>query len=279
LEALLTYGWALVGATLLGCALAWIGAHVVTRGATIQALCVSQGAELGILVAIVLVLFSGGTMEGAPSWAGFLGAILGACLCGGLAGAAERVRLSSRTVVLFGFWLVLVSGTQVLVALHPLLESHYSGAFLGDLTTLGDRQAKLVIIFSGVFLIWLVSCGRSLATASFDCAVLLMTRTRTHLSQSLVFLLASAFATWSMGFLFTCACLFLPTSLMSVLVPSSARVHVLLCTIVAAVAVPLGFVLSVLHGSLPTVPTIAVIVIVVASITWIFARKILLFRL
>ena len=272
MDALLTYGWAVAGATLLGCALAWMGAHVVTRGESLQTLCVSQGAELGILSSIIIVLFAGGSVVGMPPWVGFLGAILGACLCGVAARAAEVVRLSSRTSVLFSFWLILLSGTQVLVALHPLLESHYSGAFLGDLTTLADSQARVVVALAVVLLIWIRVFGRSLAMGSFDCAVLHLGAPKSLLSQGGVFLVSSAIATWSMGFLFTCACLFLPTSLMSILVSSSARFHVLVCSVVAGVSVPLGFLLSVAHGRIPTVPTIALVLVVVTGLVAVLER-------
>jgi len=259
MEGLSLYAWTIAGGTALGCALAIAGCHLATRGRTLQALCVSQGAELGALASVLWVLLQGEHLEDASAWMSLIGAIGGAALCGMLAKQSNKVRASSRTSFIFTLWLLLLSATHLSVALHPLLESHLSRVFLGDLATVSNQEALFAFIFALGILIYFSAAQSAILRRSFDAAVLMRKEMRDSWQEELVFLLLAAFSTWSMGFLFTCACLFIPTSILGAFAMTNALKHVLYCALIPLIAVPPAIAISLGEGNIPTVPAVAVL--------------------
>jgi hypothetical protein len=75
------------------------------------------------------------------------------------------------------------------------------------------------------------------------------------LISSGAFLVLPAVSTWAAGFLFTCACLFVPTSLLAREGDSSAR-STAICSGLALVCAPVGLLLSLQFDRMPTVPGI-----------------------
>lgn len=259
MDILNSYGLSILGVTLLACALAIIGVHLAARSRTLQTLSVSQGAELGSLAAVLYLLSVGHHIEDVPVLFGIFGAIVGAFFCGSLTKLVSRVRSSSRPTALFSFWIFLVCVSHLIVSLHPLLENHFSRIFLGDITTLTNIESILTGAFGLCSMIFLFFRSRTMLRSSFDLSVFKKLNRRFSW-EDVFFIVVCSFSTWAAGFLFTCVCLFLPTVLFSISNQLTGLRHILMCFLVALVAVPAGFIFSLTTVPWPTVPLIALFV-------------------
>ena len=70
-----------------------------------------------------------------------------------------------------------------------------------------------------------------------------------------------------LGFLFTVACLFLPTAIFSYLAGSGLKFHAKLCLSTAALSALTGFLLSLQFTRLPTVPSVVVSMFMIALVS------------
>ena len=245
--------------SLAAAALAAAGAHLATRQRTLQSLCLAQGAELGALASVIAAALAHTALAEAQTWWSLGGGLMGALVAGGLASRVGRARTSSRTPRLFSTWIVLVAVTHLAVALHPALESHLARVFLGDLATLSDAEALVVGLAGLVSLAFLIFARKWFARRTFDASALGLSSARGRAFEIAPFLVLPAVSTWAAGFLFTCACLFVPTSLLSREGDSSAK-STALCASVALVCAPVGLLLSLQFERMPTVPGIVALI-------------------
>ena len=236
-------------------ALAAAGAHLATRQRTLQSLCLAQGAELGALASVLVVQFTHASFAEAQTWWSLTGGLVGAHLMGELATRLEGARTSSRTPRLFSIWIILVASTHLAVASHPALESHLTRVFLGDLATLLDSEALVLALLGILSLSVLLLARKAIGRRTFDSSALGLTHHRAAPLELVPFVLLPAVSTWAAGFLFTCACLFVPTSFLKREGDSSFK-SVLMCAGVAFLCGPIGLFASLRSESLPTVPTI-----------------------
>ncbi|MEZ4749615.1 MAG: hypothetical protein R3B54_03015 [Bdellovibrionota bacterium] len=79
---------------------------------------------------------------------------------------------------------------------------------------------------------------------------------RSERSFNLVSLLLLCFSVQFVGFLFTAACLFVPTTLLGLARGMGLRAHLVGCALTASISVAVGFAFSLWQTHLPTVPTI-----------------------
>jgi ABC-type Mn2+/Zn2+ transport system permease subunit len=244
-----------IATSLAAAALAAAGAHLATRQRTLQSLCLSQGAELGALASVIAAALAHTALTEAQTWWSLGGGLMGALVAGGLASQVGHSRTSSRTPRLFSTWIVLVAVTHLAVAIHPALESHLARVFLGDLATLSDAESIVVGLAGIVSLAFLIFARKWFARRTFDSSALGLSSARGQAYELVPFLILPAVPTWAAGFLFTCACLFVPTSLLAREGDSSAR-STTLCAGVALVCAPLGLLLSLQFERIPTVPGI-----------------------
>lgn len=244
-----------LAAALAAAALAAAGSHLATRQRTLQSLCLAQGAELGALASVVAASLTHTALAEAQTWSSLGGGLIGALVVGGLASRVGRTRASSRTPRLFSTWIILVAVTHLAVAIHPALESHLARVFLGDLATLSDGEAIVVGMAGLVSLLILTFSRTGIARRTFDASAMAFSRTRGGALEVVPFVLLPAVSTWAAGFLFTCACLFVPTSLLARDGDSSTRSKTL-CAGMALFCAPVGLLLSLLTERVPTVPGI-----------------------
>lgn len=245
--------------SLAAAALAAAGAHLATRQRTLQSLCLAQGAELGALASVMAAALAHTALAEAQTWWSLGGGLMGALVVGGLASRVGQTRTASRTPRLFSTWIVLVAVTHLVVALHPALESHLARVFLGDLATLSDAEALVAGLAGLVSLACLVFARKRFAQRTFDASALGLASVRGRALEVVPFLVLPAVSTWAAGFLFTCACLFVPTALLAREGDSSVR-STALCAGVALVCAPVGLLVSLQFDRMPTVPGIVALI-------------------
>jgi ABC-type Mn2+/Zn2+ transport system permease subunit len=127
--------------------------------------------------------------------------------------------------------------------------------FLGDLATLSNAEALVVGLAGLASLAFLVFTRKRFSQRTFDASALGLSSPRGRAFEVVPFLVLPAVSTWAAGFLFTCACLFVPTSLLAREGDSSAR-STAICAGLALVCAPVGLLLSLQFDRMPTVPGI-----------------------
>jgi ABC-type Mn2+/Zn2+ transport system permease subunit len=251
------YAWVLPAGILLAVALSEIGAHLATRERSIQTLCLSQGALLGVLLGLGLTKTVIHADPESHTWP-LLFSTLTSMTTGYLTSKlSERKEGSKNTLFLAIFATLLAAGFFVSV-IFPELESHMSSIYFGDLATLTNFDAQLTIIISSGALLFLMVFMDRFTDQSFEIAVF---GRRTALTRSLTFfdLLSVGMVCYSVqfvGLLFTLSMLFLPTTLGTFFRRTGVRAHRFFIVFTTAFGCGLGFFLSLLGNRIPTVPMI-----------------------
>lgn len=264
------YVWSIVGGTLLGVSLAVVGVHMASRGRSLQVLNSAQGAELGTLSALLLGFAIGRGIESASPWLGLLGATGGALLFGFISRIASAVTTSSRSPLLLAIWVFLVASTQLAIALHPRLESHFTRMLMGDLTTLSNLEAQLICVFGCTLLLWLKVGRKGMIRRTFDSAVLRIRHLPGSALEEILILTLIALSTWAFGFLFTCGALLIPSSILSFIPQKTASKHVAGTAGIALATIPTGFILSLTGLNIPTTPSVVVSLVIGSLVALIF---------
>lgn len=254
------FGLTIVCGTLLAGLLAWVGAHMVARGQTLQSICVSQGAQCGVSFTLLVAAWRDqGELQ---AWQGFLGSLVGSVAIGVLGSKASVKDPATKSGLLLSLWLVLISINALFVSVHPAMSSHQSKAFSGDLVSITEIQGWVGILWAilGLSLIWRYQSDW--LNITFEKSVL-NKKIKDGKLEALIFLGTLVFSTWLMGFLFTSACLIIPTSLSSFMSNTNAKRHFLVCLAGSFLAVPIGFILSLKFGQIPTVPAIVLCLVLI----------------
>lgn len=260
MELIRVYAWSIPAGIALAVALSQLGAHLAARDRAMQTLCVSQGALLGVLLALgfasrgehsdpashavpfaLSFLFSGGT---------FL-----------LTDRLARTRDVSRNTVFAAVFAVLLASGYLVSALFPALENHMTQVYFGDLATLTTFDAKLTLgiglgTIAVALLFWRALARQSFELATFGEGFLNRVARRERALFSLAALSLVCFSVQLVGFLFTVTALFLPTTLLTFLGRGGLRLHLGLSALLAGTGAGAGFLLSLRYTQLPTVPSI-----------------------
>jgi len=263
------YKWTIVAGALAAPALALLGVQLATRDRAMQTLCVGQGAMVGVLAGIGFLH----SFEGTP-----LGAI-GPLGCAVLLSAITIIatdrlvagRMASRnTLFAFVFAFLLGAGSLVSAA-FPALESHMAQVYFGDLATLTIFDSQVTSLVSLLCLTVLAVLAKSVSNQSFELAIFgnLVSSAgdrRGTWAFKIITLVMLSLSVQFLGFLFTIAMLFLPTSLMSFVSSKGLKAHFILCALVSIASALIGFVLSLNYTRLPTVPAIVMVMFLLSVV-------------
>jgi hypothetical protein len=276
IDILALYLWTFPFLALMTALLAFCGAHLATRGRTVQTLSIAQGAELGSLAFMIFSISMDPESIEPNSWRGIPGAVGFAFLAGLLAEKLSIVKVGSRSTLLFTLWIVLSASSLMLVALHPALESHFSRVTIGDVATLSRSDSQILSLALFVFGIYLFLRRSHYLHQSFADAIL-GSRFRSSIPNNSLFLvILPALSTWSLGFMYTCAALFIPTTILSLSSRVGARLHIFRCCFVGLVAAPLSLLVAlVLLPGQPTAPILVLGLLLAAGLV-LFSDSLLL---
>lgn len=267
------YIWTIVGGTVAASALALVGAQLAARNQSVQALVVSQGAGLGVILALAL---NAGKAEPhshiadvLPLLLGSVGSFAAFVLCE----AIIQKRWPSRNTYFIGLFSILMALSYTLVAMIPTLETHMAASYFGDLT-LATEHEQILISFIGLSaVIYLLANWRLISSWSFDqmtfgSFVANRREMRAQLGFVAVSMVLISASVHFLGLLFTLATLFIP-SLFLVRAQTHMKGLAIRLLISGALGSLAGISLSLLEGHLPTVPTIAVMSVVCSMlISW-----------
>ncbi len=270
------YGWTIVASVFLAAGLALLGCQLAARDRAMQTLCMGQGAMLGVLLGLGIVQ----TLLHDEPLATFLPLILALVVAALTFVLSERLvahRMASSNTHFASLFALLLAGGYLVSALFPALENHMAQKYFGDLATIssGESYAGIAV---GILLVGLMAlCSRSFTQASFEKAItgeVVVSSRWLRLSRfDLLSLVVLCFCVQTVGYLFTIACLFIPTAIASRTLAAGLNRHLSFCAIVAAFATGLGFCLSLNSNILPTVPTIISCLLLVGLLVSLFLGK------
>lgn len=259
LNLLSLYQWTVIAAVLAAPVLALLGIQLATRDRAMQTVCVGQGAMVGVLLG--LGLFHDWEDTPAGSLALFSSGVIFSSLIYLLTDRLVARRVASKnTFFIFIFALLLAMG-NLIAAVFPALESHMAQIYFGDLATLSTLNSKIVAVAAFACLVLLISSFKRISDQSFETAIYgIPPRVRKFEKRLFFFKFLSivvlCFSVQFVGFLFTIAMLFLPTSLMSFFKTKGLYLHSVICVFLASASALAGFALSLKYTRLPTVPSI-----------------------
>lgn len=266
-ELLATYAWTLVAGALLAPALAWLGVHLSARGRVMDTLTVSQGAAVGTILGLALAT---GHHEAESQFQPVV--LFSALLCSAAVFAMTRALQARRSpalpALMIGFYFALAALGSVVDSFLLKVDSHVALVYFGDLVTLTDRDAAVALALSAAALLFFALGYRPLGRLSLESAVGFSSRPLRRWSWAFeaVALVLLCFGVQFIGVLFTLAALFLPTALLSLAGRPGLRIHALIAGLVAALGCGLGFVASLSEPSLPTTPTIVLLIAVFSGL-------------
>lgn len=260
------YIWTIIGGTLAASALSLVGAQLAARNQSVQALVVSQGAGLGVILALAL---KSGNSEPHSHIADFLPLILGSVgsfaafiLCEGI---VQR-RWPSRNTYFIALFSLLMAISYALVAMIPTLETHMAASYFGDLTLATEHEQILISFIALAALVFLLKKWRQISSWSFDQMTFgSFVATRSEMQAQLGFVATSMIlisaSVHFLGLLFTLTALFIPSVL---LVRSQHHMKglALKLLISSATGALAGISFSLIEGHIPTVPAIAITLVV-----------------
>lgn len=273
MELLSLYRWTLPAGAVFAGALALLGCHLAARDRAMQTVCVSQGAMLGVLLAL------GGmqslTHADPDSHFGpFLSSIGISALTFMVTNALAKRRSMSKNTLFAAIFSILLASGYFVSALFPALESHMAQIYFGDLATLTEYDAKVTLLLGIVCLGGLIAFWKPLSNQSFETAVFgeyasSFSRRAGRRWTVLFNLLALAMLCFSvqfLGFLFTIATLFLPTTILTYLSLPGLRKHLALAVLTASTGATAGFLMSLRFTRFPTVPSIVLSIWIISFV-------------
>lgn len=253
------YGWTIAASMFLAAGLALMGSQLAARDRAMQTLCMGQGAMLGVLLGLGLAVH--------PLFP-LLSALISAALTFGISEFLVARRMASSNTHFSSLFAVLLAGGYMISALFPALENHMAQKYFGDLATLSTVESYWGLIGGLFLLLTMIRFQRRFTCESFEKAISAghLSRRMPFSSFDIIALVTLCFSVQTVGYLFTIACLFIPTSIASRQLAAGLRRHLLFCGLTAFVAAGAGFLLSLHSSQLPTVPTIIVAMLLISSL-------------
>jgi ABC-type Mn2+/Zn2+ transport system permease subunit len=259
------YQFTILAGIVTALALAWTGTYLATQARAAQTLCVSQGASLGVLMGMQAVCtFQGDEALVSSPYPALTGLFTAALIFGALDHFTRKAPV--RNVVYIAFFSFLWALSPLLAGLFPRIDDHLTQVYFGDLVTLSESNTWLALAIASAQLFLLTRIRTPLTKLSFDIALtgshVYPARAQGRNPQLIAFqlltLILICFSVQFLGLLFTLGGLFLPTVILSRPARAGVVRHTVLSVVTAGLGASAGFVLSLLSGKLPTVPTVIV---------------------
>jgi ABC-type Mn2+/Zn2+ transport system permease subunit len=266
-ELLSLYLWTIPAGAIFGAALALLGCQIAARERVVQTFCVSQGAIVGVLIALgigTLPDHSDPEFHTIP----FVVSVLVSTSVFAVSEFFARQEKTSKSTVFASIFTFLLACSYLISVVFPALERHMANIFFGDLATLTEFDSKITLVLGSVTLFGLVRFWKPISNRSFEIAIYGETATGVQKRQDVLYLglalVLLCYAVQFLGFLFTMTLLFLPTTILTGAAQKGLRLHLLLCIAVALIGVAGGFLLSLAFTQLPTVPMVTIVVVISA---------------
>jgi ABC-type Mn2+/Zn2+ transport system permease subunit len=247
------YSFNILAGLFWGSYLSLLGPQLATRDKAMQILCAGQGAMLGVLLGLGLGskyhydhLF--------PIVAGYFSAMG----CYFLSEKIIQNKASKNTHLTFLFCLLLALSYCV-TAFFPMLETHLSQVYFGDLTTLTNLDCIELIILAIIGFGFFYKNLYTITNRSFEIAIFGNSPKKDFLFE-LFNLVTLSISIQHVGYLFTMGMLFIPTAVLTYTRFKGFRLHYVLCLLVSALGIGIGFLISL---NFPTFPTISVILVTI----------------
>lgn len=253
-QLLAIYGWTIAASMILAAGLALLGMQLAARDRAMQTLCMGQGAMLGVLLGLGLAVHP-------------LLPLASALVSAALTFAASEFlvarRMASSNTHFASLFAVLLAGGYLISALFPALENHMAQKYFGDLATLSTEESYWVLVLGLLLCVLMSLFQRRFTCESFEKSIIGSERSgRASFSTfDLITLVTLCFCVQTVGYLFTIACLFIPTAVASRQLAAGLQRHLWFCAVTAFVASGAGFFLSLESTRLPTVPTIIAVML------------------
>lgn len=277
MEMLFLYKTTLVAGAMMAGALALIGMQLAARDRSMQTVCVGQGASVGVILGMgILHVLDLHATEDKTALFPFAIGLLFSALTTVLTDRLVRRRLASKNTIFAFVFAALIAAGHLMGSLFPGLETHLSQIYFGDLSTLGEGESKIASVVGFLAVAYLLLGHKPITLASFDSYLVGESRVLTgrkgyarHFSTlSLVIICLSV---QYLGFLFTIACLFIPTAMLSYFPIRGLRRHLSLGLGVAMTAAIVGFLLSLQFTRLPTVPSVVACMVLLCG--WLYSLE------
>lgn len=269
-ELILLYKWTIPAGAVFAGALALLGCQLAARDRAMQTVCVSQGAMLGVLFALG---FMPSLVHDDPDshFAPFLSAAAVSALTFIATDFLARRKGVSKNTLFASIFAILLAMGYLIGALLPALETHMSQIYFGDLATLTEFDAKITLGFGIVALVGLFAAHKAITNQSFELAIFGSSfspgsQLRWRLFFNVIALAVLCLSVQFLGFLFTIALLFLPTTVLSYGRAKGLTQHLVLAMTCAMAAAAGGFILSLQFTRLPTVPTVTLTLFVLTGL-------------
>ncbi len=251
LELLSIYKWSIPAAVLMAGVLALVGAQWTAREKSAQIFVLGQGASLGIVIGLIINLLLGTDIHGLNL---FFGLSLGWITL--LFSDLLIQTRSSRNHIYLTLFIFFLALTYLLSYVTPALETHIASSYFGDLVVMSDQAAIGSLIAGLLFGTFTLYHWRRLSLISFQMAnQSLITQGLSNRIFDLGTLLITTMSIQSMGYLYTMGSLFIATSFAA---SRSRNLHsfVTKVVVISFAGSALGFMVSLLSTSLPTVPCV-----------------------
>jgi zinc/manganese transport system permease protein/iron/zinc/copper transport system permease protein len=193
-----------------------------------------------------------------PLITSFISALLFYTLCETLI----SYKWPSRNTYYVGIFGLLMAVTYSIISLVPGLETHMAASYFGDLALASNSDSIIMAAIGLIAIFFFKFTWRQVTAWSFDTVIFgIQSQRKSDRTLQVIFVSVSlvtiAASIQLLGFLFTVSCLFLPAM---ILTRTQKRLRGLKARLVSgsALGVALGFILSLWHGQLPTVPAIGI---------------------
>lgn len=262
-ELLQIYSWSLPASIVMAIVLALIGAQWIAREKSSQIFVLGQASSLGIVLGLTFNLLWQHDVHFLNL---FSGLILGVLTL--LFSEKWVESKSDRHHIYLTLFVLFMALTYLITAVTPSLETHMAAAYFGDLAVMSTAGAQFSLTLGALLLALLLWKWRELTQKSFKIVNRsLVAKNRWDFFFDFSSLLVSTVAIQNMGYLFSMGSLFIGTSFAS-RVSRNLKDFTLRVIFIAGTGTALGFCLSLLSTSLPTVPCILLTQICVGFLSY-----------
>ena len=264
-----------------GALLAQFGSQLAGRDQSLQVFCLSQGALTGVLLGLLMIMFYGGVeaLHASVEGHSVVPGVTALAFAAVLSVLLERVNhgmAASRNTIFIALFCILISLNSLISRLFPALEQQFSRVFFGNFTTASIHALEVLAGFTFVLGIAYLKRWRTYTRETFEYAFFgFFQENRVHKKRLVFELSVLAYicvCIQTIGFVGTLALLFLPTVLVRFWRVSHIGYHLIAVSLLAMLAVPLGFILSLMYPGLPTISMMVLMMVGLAFLGFIAQR-------